>query len=254
MSMQLAEKVAEDIKQGRYEVGETLPSEVQMERMYGVGKATVRAAMAELKAMGLIEKHQGKGSIVISTGDTVPPVSVDRGIQRTTKSRWVLPELTETETPAVSRTSLDGAPAIYLGQQDQDAISVDRLVYDQETGTRMAHRVLIPLATAADAPSLAEQPDAPVSELYDRLTDAGLTLRFTDHVTARAPYPDERTALGLGDGGPLLITYRVTASAEDGRPLLCEELKVPAATCQLTFPATPTRATAKRPRQRSESA
>ncbi|MGW7542223.1 GntR family transcriptional regulator [Streptomyces sp. NPDC054770] len=254
MATQVAEKVAADIKRGRYQVGEILPSEAQMEQMYGVGKATIRTAMGELKRMGLIETRQGKGSIVISTGGTVPPVTIPRVIQQGGKGNWFLPEMTEAEAPAISRTSLDGPPAVHLGQQDQDAISVDRMVYDPNTGTRMAHRTLIPLSTAAEAPSLAEAPEVPTSEIYDQLTQAGFSLSFTEHVTARAPFPDERMSLGLDDAAPLLITYRITADAEQDRPLLCEELRAPAATCQLTFSLTPTKAPAKRaPRRRSES-
>ncbi|MFD7131288.1 GntR family transcriptional regulator [Streptomyces sp. NPDC059894] len=255
MSMQLAEKVAGDIKAGRYKTGETLPSEVQMERMYGVGKATVRSAMAELKRMGLIETRQGKGSIVISAGGVVPPVAVPRTIQQSARGSWALPEMSEAEAPAISRTSLDGPPAVHLGQQDQDAFSVDRMVYDPSTGTRMAHRTLIPLATAAEAPALAETPDMPPNEVYNQLSQAGFSLVFTEHVTARAPFPDERASLGLDDAAPLLITYRITSDADQGRPLLCEELKAPAATCQLTFSLAPTKAPAKRtPRRRSGSA
>jgi GntR family transcriptional regulator len=56
--------------------------------------------------------------------------------------------------------------------------------------------------------------------------------------------------LGLSDASPLLITYRVTADADQERPLLCEELKAPAATCQLTYPVTPTKAADQRPTHR----
>lgn len=84
-----------------------------------------------------------------------------------------------------------------------------------------------------------------------QLAEAGLSLTFTEHVTARTPYPDERTALRPTDASALLITYRVTADADQGRPLLCEELEAPAATVQLTFPVTPTNAAApKRPSSR----
>lgn len=246
MYLQVAQRVATDIRRGRYQPGEILPSETEMVKMYGVGKHTVRAAVAELRTMGLAESQQGKGTIVLASGGVLPATKVDRSIQRTTKGSWRLPETTETEAPAVSRTVLDGPPASLLDQQDQDAISVDRMIHDPATGARMAHRVLIPLATAADVPTLAEQPDAEVSALYQQLADAGLSLEFTETITARTPYPDERTALGLSDASPLLITYRVTGDADQGRPLLCEEFKAPAATCQLTYPMTPTKAPAKR--------
>ena len=246
MYMQVAQRMADDIRRGRYQPGELLPSEAQMVEMYGVGKATARAAVAEVRHMGLAESRQGKGTIVLASGQVLPATSVDRSIQRTPKGSWHLPEVTKTEAPAVSRTALDGPPALLLGQQDQDAISIDRMLYDPATGARMAHRVLIPMATAAEVPSLAERPDAEVSDLYQQLAEAGLSLSFTEHVTARTPYPDERTALGISDAGPLLITYRITADADQDRPLLCEELKAPAATCQLTFPVTPTKAPAQR--------
>ncbi|WP_369171011.1 GntR family transcriptional regulator [Streptomyces sp. R28] len=250
MYMQVAQRMANDIRAGRYQPGELLPSETQMVEMYGVGKHTARSAVAELRRMGLVESQQGKGSIVLAVGGVLPATRVERSIQRTTKGSWRLPETTQTEAPAVSRGVLDGPSAALLDQQDQDAINVDRMLYDPATGARMAHRVLIPLATAADVPTLAEQPDAEVAELYRQLGEAGLSLSFTEHVTARTPYPDERAALGLSDASPLLITYRVTADADQDRPLLCEELKAPAATCQLTFPVTPTKAPAKRATRR----
>ncbi|MFK4068098.1 GntR family transcriptional regulator [Streptomyces sp. NPDC029674] len=254
MAMQVAQRLADDIREGTYPTGSKLPSEVQMERMFQIGKATVRAAVAELQRMGLTETLQGKGTIVLGPGGRVPPVSVDRSIQRTTKGSWVLPEATEAEQPAVCRTTLDGPPASFLDQQDQDAISVDRMLRDAETGTRMAHRMFIPLATAADVPSLAETPDKALGDLYQQLVDAGHTLEFTEHVTARTPFPDEQTALGMRDASPLLVSYRVISDAKSGRPLLCEELRAPAAACRLTFPLPPTKAPAKRPATRRRAA
>ncbi|KUN00593.1 GntR family transcriptional regulator [Streptomyces yokosukanensis] len=255
MYLQVAQRMATDIKRGRYQAGDLLPSETEMVNMYGIGKHTARAAVAELRRMGLVESQQGKGSIVLPSGGVLPATRVDRSIERTTKGSWRLPDMAETEPPAVTRTALDGPPALLLDQQDQDAISVDRMLHDRKTGARMAHRVLIPFATAADVPTLAEQPDAEITDLYRQLAEAGLTLSFTEHVTARAPYPDERTALGLSDASPLLITYRVTTDTDQDRPLLCEELKAPAATCQLTYPVTPTKPAAKRAaRRRPESA
>ncbi|WP_267883719.1 GntR family transcriptional regulator [Streptomyces sp. NRRL S-646] len=255
--MQVAQRMADDIRRGRYKSGELLPSEADMVIMYGIGKHTARSAVAELRRMGLVESRQGKGTIVLSTGGGfLPAASVDRSIRQTSKGSWSLPEVSQSEATAVSRVSLDGPPAMLLDQQDQDAISVDRVLYDQETGARMAHRVLIPMATAADVPSLAEQPDAEVSDLYQQLADAGLSLEFTEHVTARPPYPDERTSLSItSDASPLLVTYRITADAHQGRPLLCEELKAPADACQLSYSLTPTKAPAKHAtRRRAASA
>lgn len=254
MYMAVARDLANEIKEGRYEPGQLLPSENELVEMFGVGKATVRQAVAELRGMGLVYSRQGKGVIVRERDSAARSLRVDRSIQRAGKA-WQMPDMTEVEPPAVSRVTLDGMPAALLDQPDQDAISVDRLIHDPESGARMAHRMLIPLATAADTPSLAEAPAVPITDLYRQLSDAGHTLTFTEEVTARTPLPDERSTLQLvPDASPLLITYRVTSDADNGRPLLCEELRAPAATCRLSFPVTPTKAAAKRtPRSRPAS-
>lgn len=243
MFMELAHRLAEEIKSGRYEPGAVLPSESQMVAMYKVGKHTVRSAIAELRGMGLVYVRQGKGTIVRDRDQVVPPAAVDRSVQRTSRG-WSLPQPVEVEPPVVTRTTLDGAPANLLRQEDQDALSVDRMLRD-ESGVRMAHRVIIPLATAADVPSLAEAPDAPAAELYQQLTDAGYSLLITEEVTARIPYPDERSALGVTDASPILVTYRVISDAKLGHPLMCEELRVPS-TCRLSYPLAKSRTAAKR--------
>ncbi|MEU6443970.1 GntR family transcriptional regulator [Streptomyces sp. NPDC047046] len=227
----IAARIAADIRQGRYQPGELLPSEAQMREMYDVGQSTVRRALAELRTMNLVRSHQGKGTVVLA-GSDLPSTPVDRSVRRSGR-RWRMAELPAAEPPTVSRTTLEGIPALLLGQPDQDAISVDRIVYHPDSGARMAHRVLIPMATAADVPALAEHPDQDVSHLLGLLSDAGFALGITEHVSTRIPYPDERAALHLSDAAPLLITYRLTTS--DDRPLLVEEFTAPGDTCQLVY-------------------
>lgn len=254
MYLEMAHQLATEIKNGDYQAGDLLPFDGDLADTYGVSKHTVRSAIAELRSMGLVYTRHGKGTIVRDQGGTAPAVTIDRSLQRSGKT-WRLPDLPEHEPPAVTRTTLEGRVAALLGQPDQDAISVDRLLSDPATGVRAAHRMLIPLATAADVPSLAEVPDVPPSDLLKQLTDAGKTLTFREHVTARTPYPDERITLGLTDSSPLLISYRITAETRDGKehPLLCEELRTPA-TCELVFPVTPGKAAAKRAPRRPASA
>ncbi|MFD9904830.1 GntR family transcriptional regulator [Streptomyces sp. NPDC059063] len=239
MYMQVANRLAEGITSGEYPPGEPLPSEAELVEMFGVSKHTARSAIAELRGMGLVHVQQGKKPVVRDQSSGTATMHVDRSVYRTGKT-WSTPDLAEAEKPAVSRITVNGTPAELLQQQDHDAISVDRTLHDPATGVRIAHRVIIPLATAADVPALAKTPDAPLADLYGQLAD-GRTLTIREHVTARTPYPDERTALGLTEAAPLLITYRVISDADDGRPLLCEELRAPSGTVELIFPVTPAR-------------
>ncbi len=50
---------------GVYREGDLLPSESELKQQYGVTRSTVRQALGELVKEGYINKHQGKGSIVI---------------------------------------------------------------------------------------------------------------------------------------------------------------------------------------------
>ncbi|MES9593005.1 GntR family transcriptional regulator [Streptomyces sp. NPDC094045] len=240
--VQLADQLAERITSGEYEPGRMLPSEAQLIAEFEVSRPTVRAAIGHLRSMGLVDSQHGKGSFV-RRHDT--PVSTIRRAVTQRGKVFTDDSLTPSEAPAVSRIQLHGVTAELLDRADEEAIVVDQLMTDARTGVRIAHRLFIPMDTAARAPLLAETPDAPVSAVYAALVDAGLTLSWTEAVTGRAALPDERATLGGGDGDPVLITRRVTAD-EDGRPLLLEELRISAAHGQFAFRVAPEKAPAAR--------
>ena len=60
----LRDRLRAHIVSGALAAGSKLPSEAQLEAEYGVSRITVRQALAELQAAGLIEKVNGKGSFV----------------------------------------------------------------------------------------------------------------------------------------------------------------------------------------------
>lgn len=61
---QLRERLRSHILSGGLAAGAKLPSEAELEAQHGVSRITVRQALAELHAAGLIEKVNGKGSFV----------------------------------------------------------------------------------------------------------------------------------------------------------------------------------------------
>ncbi|WP_339702988.1 GntR family transcriptional regulator [Algoriphagus aquimarinus] len=52
------------IIEGKYKVGDLLPSENELCSKYGIARMTVRNALSNLETEGLIERQKGKGSIV----------------------------------------------------------------------------------------------------------------------------------------------------------------------------------------------
>ena len=61
---QLKQRIADDIEKGNYPVGSRIPPEHELENIYQVSRVTVRRALAELTADGLLERKQGKGTFV----------------------------------------------------------------------------------------------------------------------------------------------------------------------------------------------
>ena len=59
---QLAEELRKQVKDGEISVGQKLPSESEMIQEYGVGRMTVRNALALLVNEGILTKSQGKGT------------------------------------------------------------------------------------------------------------------------------------------------------------------------------------------------
>ncbi|MDB6224429.1 trehalose operon repressor [Lactobacillus amylovorus] len=71
----IAQDIAAKIQHHQYEAGDFLPSESQLTTLYGSSRETVRKALNQLTALGLIQKIKGKGSIVLDLEKYSFPIS-----------------------------------------------------------------------------------------------------------------------------------------------------------------------------------
>ncbi|MEL7563852.1 MAG: GntR family transcriptional regulator [Dehalobacterium sp.] len=67
----IVNQILEHLKTGRLKVGDKLPSERELCKMFGVGRSSVREAIRALVVMGNLEVLQGKGTFMSQTVDTV---------------------------------------------------------------------------------------------------------------------------------------------------------------------------------------
>jgi GntR family transcriptional repressor for pyruvate dehydrogenase complex len=68
----LYEKVAERLQQwilDEMDPGDKLPPERQLGKMFGIGRSSVRDAVRRLEAMGSVEPHQARGTVVCEVSD-----------------------------------------------------------------------------------------------------------------------------------------------------------------------------------------
>lgn len=63
---QLKNIIKTDISKGKYKKGERIPPELELSRVYGVSRITVRNALEELTQENILVRQQGKGTFVSS--------------------------------------------------------------------------------------------------------------------------------------------------------------------------------------------
>ncbi len=63
--VQLADLIAARIEAGELPVGRTIPSEKQLQETYGVGRGTVRRAVAVLRERRLVDTVPQRGTFVL---------------------------------------------------------------------------------------------------------------------------------------------------------------------------------------------
>ncbi len=62
--LQLMAEIKNQIESGFYANGEKIPTEAELENIYGVSRITIRKTVEELCDLGYLEKQQGKGTFV----------------------------------------------------------------------------------------------------------------------------------------------------------------------------------------------
>ena len=64
LTVQVIQKLREDIRKGVYEAGDKLPTEPVLVEQFGVSRTVIREAIAELRADGLVRSRHGIGVFV----------------------------------------------------------------------------------------------------------------------------------------------------------------------------------------------
>jgi GntR family transcriptional regulator len=248
----IADALRAAITRGDYRPGQTIPTLEELQDQYGVGKETVRRAVAVLRTEGLVAPIRRRGTVVR-----------DRTPVRLTVARYrdvlaVPGDLGPWETAAAHQ----GVPG------RTDLISVDQIGADEEVaallevqpGTPMVRRLQhmlagdqvaqiqqtwLPEALVTDTP-LASSGKI-VGGIYRAMTTLGHPpAAAQETVTSRMPTQEEAETLHLDLGSPLLTVTRVTRNTA-GAPLMLTRAVMAGDRVQLVydqaFPARPTQET-----------
>ena len=90
MWFQIANLLRSSIRTGEFGIGDRLPSEGELNKVFGISRTTARSALDKLENEGLITRQSGRGSIVV--GDKVDqPLSALRGFSDDMRRRNLAP-------------------------------------------------------------------------------------------------------------------------------------------------------------------
>ena len=206
---QLMQRLSEDIEKENYPVGSRIPPEHQLEELYNVSRVTVRRALAELTAEGLLERKQGKGTFV-----STPRITQD------------LKSIHSFYDACKQNGRQGGTNVIYVREADADALDIKELKLHD--GDRVL--TMLRVRTADGIPVVLEENHFSMAysylenenlsgSLYAVLRDYGIEPRQATHDLSMT-YATESQAvlLGIECGAPLMKLHEVVYD-QKGRPL-----------------------------------
>ncbi|MFF1301201.1 GntR family transcriptional regulator, partial [Streptomyces sp. NPDC058296] len=213
--VQIADEIVQQIRAGVLGPGDMVPSESELVERYGVAGGTIRTAMVEVRASGLVETRHGKGSIVKDR----PPVrhrSSDR-FQRSLRQGGKAAYLAESaQSGAAAKVSV-----LYIGPMKAPEDAAQRLGIPAGTQVLARRRLYFrngtPVETATsylpwdvvkDIPELfAENPGG--GGIYARLEDHGHEFtEFVETLQGRPATKAESSELALSPGAPVIHLIR----------------------------------------------
>ncbi len=217
---QVADILRQRITSGQYPAGSRIPSTRELESEFGCSATTVQRAIRVLKLEALVEGTAGVGVFVRSHR---PMLHVSESyLSAGARGSWA----SEAE-----RLGMVGTQELtHVGTVIAPEVVADRLGVEPGTTVVVRRRVMsldgepVQLAdsyypaSVANGTALTEPRKLPGGTIAE-LERQGFRLRdFEEHISARIPSPEERRALRLGEGTPILDMIRTTYT-EDGTPV-----------------------------------
>ena len=206
---QLMQRTRADIERGAYPTGSRIPPEHELEQLYQVSRVTVRRALAELTAEGLLERKQGKGTFVSMPSGRLQLKSL-HSFHDSCRMNGMVPS---TDVIHTKETSADSGDAEELSLNTGDRV-LEILRVRKADG--------VPVVLEKNRFSLAYawlQDQDLTGSLYGLLREYGVEPKLAVHdVSLRFATAEEAGMLETEQGAPLVCLHEVIYD-QRGRPL-----------------------------------
>lgn len=206
---QLMKQLQQDIQRGLYQVGTRIPPEHELEMNYGVSRVTVRRALQELTAEGLLERKQGKGTFVAAPKNR----SQQRQIRSFHEACRDAGKVPGTRTIRVRETAAETRDITELQLSEGD-----KIVECVRLRLANGEPVILENNHFSLAYSYLESTDLNGS-LYRLLQDYGIRAENTTYEISQKQVSGEEAKLLGVEEGSLLLQVRQVVYDQRGRPL-----------------------------------
>lgn len=220
---QIAQQLRDAVTSGSLGPGEKVPSESQLMDHFGVARMTVRQALGDLRAEGLLIAEHGRG-VFVRQRPVVRRVASDRFARRHRDEGQAafLAEAEGVGVPSVDQIQVSTETASadirgLLALPARSRVIARRRRYLMDGAPVELAESYVPSAIASGT-KVAEDDSGP-GGIYARLEELGHRLKeFSEEVAARMPTPEERLRLQLPAGTPVLTVRRI-AFDSNGTPV-----------------------------------
>jgi len=87
LNVYIFEEIIKKIKSGYYEIGDKIPTENEMEKIYGVSRSPIRQALGLLQSEGYIQRNPGIGSVIVNNNESAP-IPSSGGFRWNLNKKW----------------------------------------------------------------------------------------------------------------------------------------------------------------------
>ncbi|MCG2585163.1 GntR family transcriptional regulator [Massilia sp. TS11] len=196
--MQVARKLIQDVRDGRYQVDQALPSERSLSEQLEISRVTARKAIDQLVEQGLVVRRRGSGNYVaprieqpLSNLSSFSEQLAQRGYKPS--SQWL------------RRAIVSAAPdeQLALGLSPQARVArLERL--------RLADEVVMAFEVSVIPATVLPAPEQVGSSLYEYLNQSGhMPVRALQHIRAMNAGAQLAAQLGVPEGQAVLFITRV---------------------------------------------
>lgn len=212
--VQISQRLKDAIMAGVFPPNSVLPSEAELNRLFGVSRATSRAGLNELERQGLIVRRAGKGSIVLRPR-VDQPAEVMAGFSEDMRRRGLTPSYRTLEA-GKAPVDVEAAEALEI-RSDTRVFRSRRLLLADGEPMGFAISWIPPRLLRGVSPPTCE--DLTRGSLYEWMfRHCGTSLvRAREYIEAAEAESEMARLLDVSAGSPLLIARRQSFD-ESGRP------------------------------------